>query len=128
MHLRGHRWDVTMQQCREERCSMEVLQTRLNTTEQRHTFRSTLYRRAARYVSIITILHATKYQHNTYLWTQTGSVKTTASLVWWLRRPPGERKTCLRFPLSPWFLFQVESCHRLQTWYSRGCPARRLAL
>ena len=53
---------------------------------------------------------------------------TIASLAWWLRRPPGERYTWVRFPLAPRICFRVESCQWLQHWYTSGYPARRLAL
>ena len=33
----------------------------------------------------------------------------TASLAWWLRRPPREWQTRIRFPLAPWGFFSWSS-------------------
>ena len=44
------------------------------------------------------------------------SLPRTTLLAQWLRRPPRERQTLVRFPLSPWISFQVESS-------SRFCPS-----
>ena len=34
----------------------------------------------------------------------------------------------VRFPLSPWGFFRVQSYQWLKIWHFSGCPARRLAL
>ena len=46
------------------------------------------------------------------------SVSRTASLASWLRRPPQEWQTRVRFPLSPWGFFGIELYQWLRNWYS----------
>ena len=50
---------------------------------------------------------------------------STVFLAWWLRCPPRERQTWVRFPLSAWISSKVESHKRLKSWHSNGYPARR---
>ena len=56
------------------------------------------------------------------------SASSTASLAWWLRRPPRERKIPGSNPACHGIFFGVESFQWLQNWHSSGYPARRLAL
>ena len=52
----------------------------------------------------------------------------TASLAWWLRRPPRERKIPGSNPACTGIFFGVESYQSLKIGHFGGYPARRLAL